>query len=201
MNVLLAVLLSTAMSAAADGAARTPSDDTREQAPKADTQAEQASAKAERDDDPGMRTEIDKLLELQGKIRALLDATPPSTSPEIQPEHTGPTGDTDISEPANVPSQPPAALDAMAAADAFYLLGDYNEALALYGQVAADTADDSCWAILQKASCLRWLGRLTEAVNMYQQILTEYPDNPWVAEAEWWIVAVQWKIDLRENSL
>jgi len=190
------------MSAAtADGAARPPSDDTREQAPKGDTQAEHASAKAERDDDPSMRTEIDKLLELQGTIRALLDATPPSTSPEVKPDHTGPTGDTETSGPANVPSEPPATLDAMAAADVLYLLGHYSEALALYGQVAADNADDTCWAILQKASCLRRLGRLTEAVNMYQQIITEYPDNSWAAEAEWWIVAVQWKIDIGENSL
>jgi len=199
VRVLLAILLSTAMQVGSGHGTEplgTPAAQGR--APETEAPAEKTGSKEKSDDDPGLRAEIDRLAALQREIRALLETTTSQAPEEAAAGYVKEATGEESARPST-PSEPPTTLNAVAAADALYLLGDYHGALALYDRAAADNPNDACWLIFQKANCLRWLGRSAEAVNAYQRIVTEHPDNFLAAEAEWWIGAVQWRIGLSEN--
>jgi len=145
----------------------------------------------------GMEDEIRRLMSLQDEIRALLGASsrtqPASATGTDQPAAAQP-------EPAPVPPpEPPEAISILAAADALYRAGKYDNALELYRKAPAADKEDKCWVLFQQANCLRSAGWPNEALELFQRVITEFPDTFWAAESEWWIAAVQWKTSFREN--
>ena len=201
MKALLVTLLSAAMQIGPPTPAEKDQEAQQPQAAPSNAGVEQTSGKtepAQRDDTKGLYGEIKKLSQLQNEIRALLDAARAYDLPEDKPEPDGTKEKPDSTKPAPL-RLPPVAVDMLAAADALYLSGEYAGAFALYAKAKAEDDNTTCWISFQKGNCLRWLGRVTQAVNEYQRIVTEHPDNFWAQEAEWWIEAVQWKLNAREE--
>ncbi|NQT19194.1 MAG: tetratricopeptide repeat protein [Planctomycetes bacterium] len=199
MKALLAIaLLVAAQAAAEDNPAEAPQTQAKDQPP----DAHQPPATKEEAGDPGLTSEIDRLRQIQEQIRALLKSEQISGQPQDTSRHEDKPDQADDSAEASAPEaqqQPPEMVDVMAAANALYLTGEYEGALALYDKAAGGDNNDTCWAIFQKANCLRWLGRVEDAGNAYQQLVTENPDNRWAREAVWWIAAIEWKRDHAED--
>lgn len=196
MNALPALILSVILQAGPAAAADAP----RPAAPKKvpERAPDQAAQNGKNSGDRGLQQEIGKLAQLEDEIRALLEASEPDASSEnVGAEAGGKVEDAGSPAEDVLPAQ--VMLNAMAAADALYLSGKYAEALAFYDKVVAENANDTCWCTFQKANCQRRLGHEDEALNLYQEIVTGYPDNFWAAEAEWWMADVQWKADFRER--
>lgn len=181
---------------------------------------EQTPANASADSEGGLQDEVQRLQQLQAEIRALLDASPPgpaapgTAAASSQRANTEPAASEQpsaASQSAAPPSAapqsaaPPSAappaepLEPLAAADAFYRVGKYSEALSLYNRYPAADKEGASWVLFQKANCLRSLGQANDAIGLYQKLVTEQPDTFLAAEAAWWITAMQWKIDFREN--
>jgi len=142
--------------------------------------------------DDALQAEIQRLIQLQDEIKALLAASataPLRPAPEPAATNTG-AGQAGLSPRAVADVEP---LDALAAADAFYRAGRYSDAFSLYERAASTDKEDKCWILFQKANSLRKIGRSTDALALYQKIITEYPDTFWAAEAEWWHGETQWK--------
>jgi tetratricopeptide (TPR) repeat protein len=165
--------------------------------PKKDT----AVVSAEADPEQGLEDEAQRLQQLQDEIRALLDATRRET-----PKQAGAVAATPAGAGPGTASQAPAPpaeqaepIEPIAAADAFYRVGKYTDAMALYSSHSAADKEDASWVTFQKANCLRSLGRINEAIELYQKLVTEQPDSFWATEAEWWIAIVQWKATFRQN--
>ena len=142
--------------------------------------------------DRGLSNELAKLDELENEIRGLLNAASPDE--ETSAAEQAATATEDSAAATNEPLEP---VDALAAADSLYLSGNYTGALTMYERSEGAKADDICWIRLQKANCLRWLGRASEAAGLYQTIITEYPENYWAQEAEWWLKSIQWQAEHR----
>jgi len=151
----------------------------------------------------GMEEEVRRLMNLQDEIRALLGASS-RTQPAAEKGKDQPPAGLPAPAPATL-AGPPEAINVLAAADALYRAGKYDNALALYRK-AADRGDPQaadkegkCWVLFQQANCLRNTGRPNEALEFYQHVITEFPDTFWASESEWWITTVQWKMSFREN--
>jgi len=141
--------------------------------------------------EPGLVDEIEKLRQLQNELRALLEA-----SGTLKPRVEHPDGTKDAATPPAGGQAPPGEpVDTLAAADALYLSGRYDDALALYGKGGAANKEDAAWQGFQKANCLRWLGRLEEAIAACQRVITEYPDSFWAKPAQDCIQSIQWKME------
>lgn len=158
----------------------------------------------------GLEDEIQTLQELQDEIRGLLNASrreqpgqPGVAAAEAKPAKTEtPAAQPTAAQPAAPPAQPAQKvepLDPLAAADAYYRVGKYNEALSLYESYPAAEKEDARWVLFQRANCRRSLGQSNDAVALYQKLITEHPDTMWASEAEWWITTIQWKTNFREN--
>lgn len=204
MSALLTILLSLAVQApTADAAAKTEQPDTQQQPADPQTADRQApEAKEQEAGDPGLLSEVIKLKDIQDEIRKLLKAGQFDRLPEDaseQKDQAGEAGDSTQEASPQTQQQPPEVVDAMAAANALYLTGNYAGALAMYGRAAGIDDNGTCWIIFQKANCLRWMGQIDRAIGSYQRLITNYPDNRWTRQANWWIAAVQWKQDHLEK--
>jgi len=158
------------------------------------TEATRQAAIAEgKDTDGGLNDELERLNQLKNEIRSILGAV--AKREKKKAPEAAVTDETP--EAAPPPDEHREPVDPLAAADALYMGGDYAGALAAYDEATGEKADDICWIRLQKANCLRWLGRDAEARVLYQSIITEYPDNFWAPEAEWWLKSIQWEAEYR----
>jgi tetratricopeptide (TPR) repeat protein len=193
-------LLSVAIQAASPNAAAqaTPPEagDVQQQSPKDETKVQKTSSSERTDSDCGLADEIEKLVQLQNEIRALLHASEVCEEPQRTTDEGGEAGSREPDGEGPSP-ETAVAVDALAAADALYLCGRYREAFDLYSKATIDGPEDSCWTTFQEANCLRWLGRSEEAVGLYQKIVSQFPESFWAFEAEWWIGEIQWKMDYR----
>ena len=83
-------------------------------------------------------------------------------------------------------------LDAAGTADAIYQAGQHEAALAIYQRlsdhppagVESRKGASRDWLLFQLANCNARLGRYEEAAKLYQQLITSFPDSPWVAVAK-----------------
>lgn len=198
MTALLTILLSVAVQASpADTAAQTEQPDTQQQPADPRTADQQPPETEEKEAaDPGLLSETARLERIQNEIRELLkdgqsDHLPEDTSEQKDQPH-GP-GDPAQQATPETQQQPPEVVDAMAAANALYLAGKYADAQEMYGEAGGVDDNGTCWIIFQTANCHRWMGQIDKAIGLYQQLVTNYPDNRWTREANWWITAVQWK--------
>jgi len=139
-----------------------------------------------------LSAEFDALLDLQDKIRMLLHSTQHTAAASEEHEATR-------RQPDRQPPEQSNAVSKRAAADMLYRLARYSEAFTLYEQSASVSIEEATWILFQRANCLRHIDRLNDAANVYQQIVTEYPDSFWGGEAGWWIDNIQWKLNLRQQ--
>jgi len=83
------------------------------------------------------------------------------------------------------------------AADLLYRLGRLKEARAVYEAVLKDeklAKDDRIWAALQAGSCCRRLGDPDAAMEHYQALMADYPDDPWcTGHVAWALRSAQWE--------
>ncbi len=77
-------------------------------------------------------------------------------------------------------------LNALAAADAMYRMGDYVRAMRFYDMVAAQKSEANIvprqWAMYQAANCMRRQNP-DQAMELYGKLLAEYPNNVWASAA------------------
>jgi len=144
------------------------------------------------DDKHPLNSEFKALLDLQDRIRMLLHSTQHTVAAREEQEPVTPQPDGQAPEEDNAVSK-------RAAADMLFRLARYPEALGLYEQSVPANTEEDIWILFQRANCLRHMGRLNDAANVYQQVVTEYPDSFWGREAGWWIDNVQWKLNLRQQ--
>ncbi len=91
-------------------------------------------------------------------------------------------------------------LNAIAAADALYRLGDFARAKRFYDIVTADTTGSvhsiRSWALYQSANCLRKQNP-ERAVELYNLLIAEFPNSTWAAAAMAQRKKIEW---LKKNQ-
>jgi len=90
--------------------------------------------------------------------------------------------------------------NAIAAADALYRMGDYVRAMRFYDIVIAKKSESNIlprqWAMYQAANCMRYQD-VDKAMELYNGLLAEYPNNGWAAAAMAQKHALEW---LKKNK-
>jgi tetratricopeptide (TPR) repeat protein len=83
-------------------------------------------------------------------------------------------------------------------AEILFLNGSLKEATVFYREALnrkspndAGSAQDRAWILFQIGNCLR-NDDLSTALNMYRQLITEYPDSPWVDLAKTQCQLIAW---------
>jgi tetratricopeptide (TPR) repeat protein len=67
----------------------------------------------------------------------------------------------------------------------------YEKALERINREDPVSARNRAWIIFQRANCLRRQEPL-QAMEIYQMLLSEYPDSPWKDAAQTWLELAQW---------
>ena len=114
----------------------------------------------------------------------------PTTQPTTQPAAGQVISPADLAQLKSMEMEK--LLDAAGAADTLYQAGQYEAALAIYQRlsdhppagVESRKGASRDWLLFQLANCNVRLGRYEEAVKLYQQLITSFPDSPWVAVAK-----------------
>ena len=91
----------------------------------------------------------------------------------------------------------------MALADALFLGGHDAEAAALYERLLADGSlggTARAWALYQAANCKRQ-GDASAALVLYDRLLTEHPESPWVDPAKVRKTLLQWQTQTQPQTL
>jgi len=91
----------------------------------------------------------------------------------------------------------------IALADALFLGGHPAEAAVLYERLLADGAlrdMDRAWALYQAANCKRQ-GDASAALVLYDRLLTEHPESPWVEPAKVRKTLLQWQTQTQPQTL
>ncbi|MFP4055856.1 MAG: tetratricopeptide repeat protein [Candidatus Brocadiia bacterium] len=147
-----------------------------------------------------MRAELEKL-----------EAAAHTATPQKPP--SGPPGAGDAPKPEGGDKEKPKTQDgarqggedsspllrrpSMAAADVLYRLGRYARARALYEALAGREGledGDRIWALLQAGNCCRRLGLYDAAIEHFQTLMQDYPDNPWCkGHVAWTLKTAQWE--------
>jgi tetratricopeptide (TPR) repeat protein len=83
-------------------------------------------------------------------------------------------------------------------AEVLFLSGHLKQAAVFYQQALrriplddADSAQDRAWILFQTGNCLRD-DDLTNAGKMYRQLITEYPNSPWINLAKARLNIIDW---------
>ena len=139
---------------------------------------------------PGLR-------EAARKLRAMAFSPKPKATPQPQgPVTTAPSQPLAPSAPVRpkIPprvlaelasASPEAVADPVGLADALYLSKQPQAARVFYEHALkkAESDDDKAWLLFQIANCWR-KKEPTKASEIYQKLLTDYPDSPWSAVAK-----------------
>ncbi len=148
---------------------------------------------------PGLR-------EAARKLRAMAFPPKPKATPRPRgPVTTAPYQPPDPSAPVRpkIPprvlaelasASPEAVADPVGLADALYLSKHPQAAMVFYEHALkkAESDDDKAWLLFQIANCRREK-EPAKASEIYQKLLTDYPDSPWNAVAKAQDALITWR--------
>lgn len=91
-------------------------------------------------------------------------------------------------------------VNALAAADALYRMGDYARAIRFYDMIIGQQSDSNIlprqWAMYQAANCMRHQDS-EKAMELYNNLIAEYPNNAWAVAAAAQKQSLEW---LKKNE-
>lgn len=107
----------------------------------------------------------------------------------------------------NIPDSPSGVSDPFALGEALFLSGYLKEAAVFYqkalkrkAQDDAGSNRDRAWILFQIGNCLRNENR-SEAAKMYLQLITEYPNSPWIPLAQARKTLLDWYLKEKPHKL
>lgn len=125
---------------------------------------------------------------------------PPAPKATLPPKQVllPPVGPPAHGQPALAPGKP---VDPMGLAQALFLTGDYDGALATYRTLDVNSLNRQDRGAVQylMACCLRHLGKYDQAAALYREVVNARDDDILVDCAQWQLSALQWRRELESQ--